>query len=246
MNFNYSGHELFISQIQDQIRLSELRYSQVVTSFLTPVEQEIINQIVSKNIFVSMYGGHIHAQRKVAVFSPFESKCDYEISILSSKFDSRFKSITHRDVLGVLMNLGIEREVLGDLIVEEDRIVIFCKEYMSDYIIDNCTKISSCSISFKRLDQVEINTPLYEEIFINSSSLRIDAVVSSLANVSRSDAQALIKRGYVKLNDVVLETHKQLCNNDFVSIRRCGRFKFVDIKSTTKKNRLVLRFEKFI
>lgn len=246
MNFDYKGHELFISQIQDQIRLCNFRYKRVMTSFLTPVEQEIVKQITPNSLCCSMYGGHEDAQRKVACFSQYEDDYDYEIAILRTKLDSRFKEIGHKDCLGALMKLGIEREMLGDLIVEEDQIVIFCKTTMAEYICNECTRIASCNVDFEKVDSIVITKPLTEEILIHSPSLRLDAVISSLAHVSRSDATQLIRKGFVKLNDVVLEQNRQLCNNDFVSIRRCGRFQFKDIKSTTKKGRLILRFDKFI
>lgn len=75
----------------------------------------------------SLYGGYENAQRKVACFSSYETDFEYGITILVSKVDLRFRKVSHKDVLGALMNLGIEREMLGDLIVEEDRIIILSK-----------------------------------------------------------------------------------------------------------------------
>ena len=74
------------------------------------------------------------------------------------------------------------------------------------------------------------------------SSLRLDSVVAQLSHCSRSEALKNIHAGFVKVNDVVLE----LCNNDFVSIRKTGRFQFKEVVSTTKKGRLVLNFDQYI
>lgn len=246
MNFNEKGHELFISQIQDQIRSCQKRYQMVQTSFLTPVQQEIVQKLAGKKIMYSLYGGYENAQRKVACFSSYETDFEYGITILVSKVDLRFHKVSHKDVLGALMNLGIEREMLGDLIVEEDRIIIFVKEKMAEFIMQNTNRIANCPVSFEILDNITITSKLTEEILVNASSLRLDAIISSLAHVSRSEATMMLRRGFVKLNDVVLEENRQLCNNDFVSIRRCGRFQFKEVKTVTKKGRLLLRFDKFI
>ena len=197
-------------------------------------------------MFYRMYGGYAQAQRKIACFSNLEDDFQFDITILISHVDLRFRNLSHKDVLGALMNLGIEREMLGDLVVEKNRIIIFAKKNMENYIVQNLTRIASCPVSFCAVDEIVVDKKMTEQILINVSSLRMDAIISSLAHVSRKEASAMLHKGYVKLNDIVLEQNRQLCNNDFVSIRRCGRFQYIDIKSTTKKGRLVLRFEKFI
>ena len=73
----------------------------------------------------------------------------------------------------------------------------------------------------------------------------MDAIVAQLAHCSRTKASKLIASGLVKLNDVVLEENVQLCDNDYVSIRRVGRFQFNGILAISKKNRLILGFLKF-
>ena len=81
---------------------------------------------------------------------------------------------------------------------------------------------------------------------IIAPSLRLDSVVSQLAHCSRSKAKEMLKAQYVKVNDIVLDENTQLCDNDFVSIRKVGRFQYKGIDAKTKKDRLVLRFEQYI
>ena len=68
---------------------------------------------------------------------------------LHATYNSKFKTLTHSDLLGCLMHSGIERSVIGDLIVQEDDLYIFCKEKISKYIIDNCTQIGKCTVHFE-------------------------------------------------------------------------------------------------
>lgn len=199
-----------------------------------------------KSINFGFYGGFDYAQRKVACFYPYDDIEQYDISILESKFDNRFRKISHKDILGALMHLGIEREMLGDLVVEDCRIVIFCKNQIADFIRMNCTLVGRVRVSFELVDFVDIQSAQTKEILIHAASTRLDCIVASLAHISRSEATSMIHHGLIKVNDNVLEENRQLCNNDFVSIRKCGRFQFKDVKSTTKKGRLILRFEQYI
>ena len=129
---------------------------------------------------------------------------------------------------------------------EKRKLYIFCKEKISKYIIDNCTQISKCTVHFEECLDYIITENNKKEIHIMCSSLRLDSVVAQLSHCSRSEALKKIHAGFVKVNDVVLEQNLQLCNNDFVSIRKTGRFQFKEVVSTTKKGRLVLNFDQYI
>lgn len=241
----YQGHEPFVSNIRSLEKISYVRNKPVLTSFLSPVERENLASFLMKGTFLYFQGGYPQAQRQVACISPFECVPEFDFECLASDYDSRFKKLSHSDVLGTLMHLGIERDFLGDLIVDSKRILIFCKKSLSDYLIQELQMIGRCPVFFQRLEDVEITEPAYEVLQINCASLRMDAVVAQLAHCSRGESIKKIHQGFVKLNDVVLEENRQLCNNDFVSIRRVGRFQFKEAVAKTRKNRLVLRFLKF-
>ncbi|MDO4467336.1 MAG: YlmH/Sll1252 family protein [Bacillota bacterium] len=243
--FYIKGQDDFIAMLRDQFREALSYNKPVLTSFLSLPEQSIVSQICPKDLFVSFNGGYGNAERKIACITPMEELYDSDLVILEAVYNSSFRKIQHKDVLGTLMHLGLEREVIGDICIEEDRIVIFVKEQIADFIQMNCVQIARMHIQFERVDFADVSGPQKEEIIINVSSLRMDAIVASLSHCSRSEANLKIKQGFVKLNDVILETNQQLCNNDFVSIRRVGRFQYIGIVNTTKKERLMLKFEKY-
>lgn len=240
------GHEVFISaQMKDQIRIFQKQNRRIMTYFLSISEQAILQNMVPKNICVVFDGGYENAERKIACFIPEGYEGFSDCVCLHATYNSKFKTLTHSDLLGCLMHSGIERSVIGDLIVQEDDLYIFCKEKISKYIIDNCTQIGKCTVHFEVcLDYEIINNK--QEIRVMCSSLRLDSVVAQLSHCSRSEALKKIHAGFVKVNDVVLEQNLQLCNNDFVSIRKTGRFQFKEVVSTTKKGRLVLNFDQYI
>lgn len=242
----YRGHEWFIAKLQDQFALIQKKRVPVQTSFLTPVEQRIVSSCAPKEIFVSFYGGYPYAQRKMAFLSLYEQEPDFDYTLLQSSYIATKRKLTHKDVLGALMHLGIQRNQLGDLYVDDHQIVLVCKENMASFIQNECDSIARCHVSFKENYQIVLPPPQTELIKVHAPSLRMDAIVASLAHCSRSQASELVRQGFVKLNDVVLEENERLCNNDYVSIRKVGRFCFMGIEAHTRKDRLVLRFEKYV
>ena len=217
-----------------------------MTYFLSISEQSILQSMVPKNICLVFDGGYDQAQRKIACFIPEGYEGFSDCVCLHATYNSKFKTLTHSDLLGCLMHSGIERSVIGDLIVQKEDLYIFCKEKISKYIIDNCKQIGKCTVHFEECLDYIITENNKKEIHIMCSSLRLDSVVAQLSHCSRSEALKKIHAGFVKVNDVVLEQNLQLCNNDFVSIRKTGRFQFKEVISTTKKGRLVLNFDQYI
>lgn len=242
----YRGHELFIARLQDQFDLAKQRQIPVLTSFLTPVEQRIVAQQAPKDLFVSFYGGYENAVRKMACIQPMDLEPNYDYVILKSTYIPQKRACTHKDVLGALMHLGLQRNQLGDIFVDENQILLACKEGMTDFICQECHKIANAIVRFKEDYTVVFPTASTEIIKVHVASLRMDAIVAALAHCSRSKAMDLLRSGFVKLNDVVLEENDRLCNNDYVSIRKVGRFQFLGVENHTRKDRLILRFEKYV
>lgn len=242
----YRGHEMFIARLQDQFDFVEQRQMLVLTSFLTPVEQRIMMQQAPKNLFISFYGGYKHAIRKMACIQTMDLEPNYDYVILKSIYTPQKRSCTHKDVLGALMHLGLQRNQLGDIFVDDTQILLVCKEGLAEFICRECHKIANAFVDFKEDYSVEFPAAAAEIVTVHVASLRMDAIVAALAHCSRSKAMDLLKSGWVKLNDVVLEENDRLCNNDYVSIRKAGRFQFLGVESRTRKDRLILRFEKYV
>ncbi len=245
-NFNFKGHELFIASMKDQFKLVQHRSRPVMTSFLTLSQQDILMKMKPNSIQIVLDGGFENAIRKVAFISEEGWTPQFDFVCLVSQYDTRFKTLSHRDILGALMHLGVERDQLGDFVVEDHKLYVFCKRNIAQYIIDSCTLISRTPVSFEIQESVSLHAQMMEEMQIIVSSLRVDAIVAQLAHVSRQDATQKIRQGFIKVNDIELEENRQLCFNDVVSIRRVGKFQFKEIINTTKKNRLICKFEKFI
>lgn len=243
---HFKGYEEFVSRILD-LEEKAKRYRKVIfTPFLSVKEQEIVNQVV-QGCHLYAEGGYAQSEMKRMAISLYEDEVTFPIVCLSDRFDPKYHKLSHRDVLGAIMNLGIERNVIGDIIVSENRIIIYVESEMQDYLMSNLTQVKRCSIVLKEYEkEVEkISNIEYRERIV--SSLRADAIVASICNLSREKAKNLIKGGKVKVNQVVLEDYDYLCNNNStISIRGYGRFILNDLEKKTKKDRMLIQIGKYI
>lgn len=241
------GHELLISRTYDALEQSSRRNQPVVTSFLTPAEQQIVQQICKYRAVFS--GGYDQAERKTAVILPEDAdewmREDFGIVCLKAETDPYSEPLRHPDVLGALMHSGISREITGDILCSDRAVFLFVRSHMAEFVCDEIRQIRRQNITFSPCEASDLPEVNREKIEINVPSLRFDAVVAGLARCSRSKAEDMIRMGFVRINDVILDQKGQLCNNDVVSVRRCGRFLFLGVKNTTRKNRLVLEFLKY-
>ena len=244
---HYRGNEDFVKRIYDMMDLMERRKRILVTPFFSPDQCNICETIFGKQIHYQKFGGYAQAERNRYVLLPYDDdEADFKIATLKASYSSQFGHLQHSDVLGAIMNLGIEREKIGDLIVLDDEIIIFVDQEIENYIVCNLTRIKRSTIHFSPyLGEVEY-TPNIQYSNVIVSSLRLDVLVATLAKVSRKKAQDMIRAGFVKVNHVVLEQISSLCNNNSViSIRGYGRFVFVEVEKTTKKDHYVILVGKY-
>lgn len=189
-------------------------------------------------------GGYPTAERVVAAFGNNADESDFPVALLrispaSEKFSD---NLTHRDFLGGLMNLGIKREMLGDIIVCGNTAYLFCLEQIKDYIIQNLSKIKHTTVNVKQLDELPQNVVSEpKEVELIVPSLRLDAVISAVYKLSRKDSVNLINGDKVFINSKAIKnTSCRIKQEDIISVRGKGRFKFISELRTTKKDRLVI------
>lgn len=238
---HYRGNEEFVKRIYDLLDLTEKRKRAIITPFFSPDQSAIVETICGNQIAFRKDGGYAQAERNRFAFLPFDEEVIFPTVLLKANYSSTFSSIGHRDVLGALMNLGIEREKIGDIFVSNHDIQIIIDEEIENYIVCNLTKIKRNHVHFERSTNIieHTSTILYSHKIV--SSLRLDAIVSACTNVSRAKAQDFIASGRVKVNHVVLEQTSYMCNNNSaISIRGYGRYHFAEVIKRTKKEHYVI------
>ncbi len=159
------------------------------------------------------------------------------------------ENIRHQDILGSLFALNIDSSYFGDIVLYNDYYYVFVSEDLALYIKDNLKMIGNKKVSLEEvdlsvLDNYERN---YEEKEMIVSSLRIDNVVSGIINTSRKVALDKIKNKEVIVNYGVMNKNSYILKeSDIFSIRRYGKYKFVGIVKSTKKNNFIVRYLKYI
>ena len=157
--------------------------------------------------------------------------------------------ITHRDVLGSLMGLGIERTNFGDIIMQTGGAQLIVDAAMADYVKQNFTKIAMVSVSVDDMDIAEIQPKeeKIKEIRTTVASLRLDAVASSGFSVSRTKVVSSINAGLVQVNwQPAKGPAQEVKEGDIISLRGRGRMKIEEITGTSRKGRIGVYLKRFM
>ena len=168
-----------------------------------------------------------------------------EIIPLSRKFA---EPLNHRDYLGALLNLGIERSVLGDILIKEQSAYIFCLQRMEPFILENCTRIRHTQVTAQKITQFDlVIKPEFEEITGTVASIRLDSVIGLAFKTSRSSMIGLIESGKVFVNGKMITSNGyHLKPGDIISVRGHGKFQFCDVLPETKKGRSRVQVNRYI
>ncbi|MGE6258674.1 RNA-binding protein [Heyndrickxia sporothermodurans] len=235
----------FIDQVLTWKQYVEDRYAPRLTDFLDPRQLHIVKSVIGtgQSVKVDIFGGYSHSERKRALLFPeylYPSNEDFQVSLFEIKYPNKYTSITHRQVLGTLMSLGIKREKFGDILLNQDRIQFIIAREMSEFLKLELHQIGKTPILLKEVpvESVIPSGEAWSEMQTTVSSLRLDAILSSVFNMSRQKAQTLIQHGLVKVNWRVVEQVSFLCEEeDVISARGCGRCKIILIDGQTKKEK---------
>ena len=192
-------------------------------------------------------GGYPGARKQKVFFLADEENFENDIVCLRAKVDQRFRKISHRDVLGALMHLQIERSSFGDFWIDEKYIYLYTSETMSPFLQSSLTRINQLTVSFEETDDRPVQVFKTKTFTAVIASERADAVVAGLVHCSRKEAKEMIAQGLVQVNHALLDHPDKLCNNnDTISIRGAGRFVFVRTLRSTKSDRIAAEFMQYI
>ena len=222
----------------DFLNLSEQTIFQSISGTLPPVR------------FV-LSGGFESSERKVVCFLPsYEeetSELPFEclrISPVNRKFA---EELTHRDYLGAIMNLGIERSMTGDIVIKDGDAYVFVMKKMCGYLEENLTSVRHTNVTVTRdVAAGEILKPEYEEITGTVSSVRLDSIVALCGHLSRTKAAEYIAAEKVFVNgQTAVQASRGLKEGEILSVRGIGKFRFAGEGVLTKKGRTVVTLFKY-
>lgn len=240
---------LFAARVTDTARICENTDVPKYLGFLSPSlagEAELI--LKNKGIRYSFFGGYEEAQRTFLVCLPewCEELC-YPITALTFRYRRR-DALSHRDFLGTFMSLGITRESVGDILVEDGRAVAFVSSDIAEYVKTQIAKVGGVGVEIS----YGFENPLPQhsekrEYTKTVASLRLDCVISAICDISRNAAAQAVETGLVTVNsrtpDKITRT---VSSGDVISARGKGKFNIVSADTLSKKGRIILVYTKYV
>jgi len=243
--------EPFIEKVNDWIFEVNDYYTPKLLGFLNPRERFIVASLVRQaGLEVYTYGAFENAERQRVIIAPdyfTPTTEDFQITVSAIQYPEKFATIEHRDVLGSMMALGVDRAQFGDIILDGSTIQVAYTKEMDEYIRFTWTEVGKTSIYLEEVEKAHYlsNQDEWQMALNIVSSLRLDVVVSSMLNISRTNAAKLIKGERVKVNwKKEPNVASELQSMDMISIRGYGRFKVFDIEGRTRKDKIRLNIGK--
>lgn len=225
------------------------------TGFLSLGEQDIYHCIERDLSYVptKLFGGTADCERMMLRFGD-EELCGWdeafpivciEIAPLMEKYG---EELTHRDYLGALMNLGIERSTLGDIVICGKHAFLFCTEKMSGFILENLDQVRHTHVKCTLASQVpeSVITHLERRSCIVNSD-RADAILAKLYNLSRSQSLELFREKKVFVNGRLCENNSvAFQTDDRVSVRGYGKLIYRGQSYETRKGKSCVEVDVYI
>ena len=219
----------------------------VVTPFLgLGMKNWLENILQGADLHHLGWGGFDHAERVRFALDANETElcCDRtDVALIEAAPLKKGCVLGHRDVLGSLLGLGLEREVIGDIRQTAGGAVVAVTKPIEEYILQHWLSVGRESIRAARFDPDSVVLPAGGlEKRIVSASARLDGVAAAAFGISRSAMQDYIRQGRVKKNDLVItKPDGEVEAGDILSCRGEGRVKILQEDVKTRKGRSAWR-----
>lgn len=243
---------LVVSKIIDTVNLAAKYHEPRFSRFLDPVPLSLSQKLrFDADLNISFFGGYEGAERQILCAAPewMENETIKFPIVLFRVNGYGAESLSHRDYLGSLMGLGITRDMIGDIVVNDGVGFLFVYEEMANFLELNLERVGRAAVKLERIAGSDFVAPEKKLQITKTtvSSPRLDAVLAGALNLSRSKASELIKSGSVRLNfSECVSLSAILSQGDLISVRGFGRFRLGQIGSMSKKGRIFIEIERFL
>ncbi len=246
---------LLLAKILDRYGQMERRSVPTATDFLSPREQALAAALLNAagvrpasggQEGYRFDGGSPDAERKLLVFLPDWCGEGGDVpggpAFVRASFHGE-ESLSHRDLLGSLMGLGVVREKIGDILVSPHSADVVAAPSLTDFLRQSWVSAGRVKLTVTEITREEVLlpqvrvTPLRDTV----SSLRLDAVVSAAFSLSRGKAAEAITGGRVSLDHTVcLKPDKPVGEGSTITCRGLGRAVVRECGRTSRKGRIIL------
>ena len=230
-----------LERLLELAQRAEKRGIRVFTPFLTPPERQLAEAAARKAGIVALSnGGFPEAERQMVCFTPDGEADAYPMQCVHIAWPAQAE-LSHRDVLGSLMGLGLERRRVGDIAVESGGAWVMAESAVAAMLREQLTTVGRYAVRIDLADAPPAPSEPDEGLELTGtlSSLRLDAVLGLGYRLSRGKAVELVASGAVRLRyEPCIRPDATVRPGDVISVRGRGRLTLVAIGNPTKKDRL--------
>lgn len=246
-------NDVMLRHLLDLCRKSGKTGSWQYSAFLSPAEQDDLLRCPDAAVFsFFLAGGYEGAERKIMAAGNETELGPPELPLsvvaVAPKSGKFAEDLSHRDYLGAVLGLGIDRSLIGDILIRDKRAWIICLSSAADMIAASLSQVRRTSVTAAVTgpDVPEL-CPRYSSLRMNVASERLDAVVASFAGLSRGQAEKLFSAEKVFVNGrTVTDRSTQLRPGDILSVRGFGKAVYDGIEHETRKDRLWVILRKYV
>ena len=245
---------LLLGRVWDKYERCRTKNLPEHTAFLTPQEQESCRKMLGAIGVTEGYafcGGYDGAERKQLHFLPdWTDQPEQTVSALRCRWYAT-EELTHRDLLGSLMGLGITRESVGDILVDKaaNAADVLVTDTAAAFLLQEWTQAGRVKMQVRAIDLHDLHMPqsAFREIHDTVASLRLDSIVSAGFSLSRGRAAEVIESGKVQVNwQDVTKSGTTVTTGDVITVRGLGKCELTAVGNPTKKGRYGVTIKRYI
>jgi len=249
--------KILIHRLIDLSKQAYNRNINTYSNFLNLHEQDLLHSIPKTSLYTpyTLVGGYDQAERRIAVFYDADtyatpSRETLPISILRIQpLQVKFMDeLSHSDYLGAIMNLQIERDRTGDILVDDTGAYLFVHPDMVDFLLENLTRVKQTVVMCQEeMVDTFVYEPKYEVITGTVASVRLDNLLTLAFSPSRSKIVGFIEGGKTFVNGKLITSNGyKVQEGDLISLRGFGKFQYVAAGHVSKKGRIFVTIYKYV
>lgn len=215
--------------------------------FLDPRQQGLVLSLAPHlSVRPVLWGGYADAERRMVFFLPdyMDAPLQDALAVIHATHrDSRPPG--HRDYLGSILGLGVDRAGVGDILADEGGAQIIVRASLADFFAAHYTSAGRVALSVTALPISDLTVPETEPVYKSASlaSLRADAVLAAAFSVSRTLAAEAVRAQKVFVNNLPLTKGDRLLSvGDKIRWQGKGRFILEETGGLSRKGRLFVTF----
>ena len=211
-----------------------------LTDFLNPREYIIWKTICGTTLSYNRFGGYPSSEKNRLLINgkPDSLNRVFQIVCFELEYSQRFNRLTHQQILGTLMHLGVDTSTFGDLITDgAGRWQFFVKKDLAPFFNLQMTRVGHMTVKLKTVSFHDVLNPIDNSqlVKVHCSSLRLDAIISAVSKMSRHQVDQALEHGFVQQNfHVVTKADMAVVIQDVLSLRHFGRFQLLEVMPAKK------------